>query len=121
MYALPGQTMAQLDEDLNTALALQPPHLSIYQLTVEPNTFFAKHPPTDLPVEDTAYDMLESHHCTQLIMGMQRYEVSAYAQGRSRGAGTTPTTGNLATTWCGRRRDSKLSFAHRVVRMVKHR
>ena len=45
MYALPGQTLAQLDEDLDQALALKPPHLSIYHLTLEPNTLFAKYPP----------------------------------------------------------------------------
>ena len=45
MYALPGQSLAQLDQDLDTALGFAPPHLSIYHLTVEPNTYFAKFPP----------------------------------------------------------------------------
>ena len=45
MYALPGQTLAQLEQDLAQALALMPPHLSIYHLTIEPNTYFAKFPP----------------------------------------------------------------------------
>ena len=58
MYALPGQSMAELEEDVGTALALAPPHLSIYHLTIEPNTWFAKHPPT-LPEDDDAYAMLD--------------------------------------------------------------
>src|SRR5574343_1610092 len=55
MYALPGQTLADLDRDLDTALSFAPPHLSVYHLTLEPNTYFAKHPP-ELPDDDTAYD-----------------------------------------------------------------
>jgi oxygen-independent coproporphyrinogen-3 oxidase len=58
MYALPGQTLAQLHEDLDTALALGPPHLSIYHLTIEPNTVFAKYPPP-VPEDDLAYAMLD--------------------------------------------------------------
>ena len=46
MYALPGQTLAQLQADLDTALAFAPPHLSIYHLTIEPNTAFAQSPPS---------------------------------------------------------------------------
>ncbi len=45
MYALPGQSLADLQRDLDTALAFAPPHLSVYHLSIEPNTYFAKHPP----------------------------------------------------------------------------
>jgi coproporphyrinogen III oxidase-like Fe-S oxidoreductase len=45
MYALPGQTLAQCEADMRTALGFQPPHISIYHLTIEPNTVFAKFPP----------------------------------------------------------------------------
>ncbi|MDP1533387.1 MAG: radical SAM family heme chaperone HemW, partial [Rubrivivax sp.] len=55
MYALPGQTLAGLERDLAQALALRPPHLSIYHLTLEPNTWFASHPPA-LPDDDLASD-----------------------------------------------------------------
>ena len=55
MYALPGQTLAAFEADLNEALTFEPPHLSIYQLTIEPNTVFAKYPPNALPDEDTAF------------------------------------------------------------------
>ena len=47
MYALPGQSLADFDSDLAQALAFEPPHLSIYHLTIEANTFFAKHPPPE--------------------------------------------------------------------------
>jgi putative oxygen-independent coproporphyrinogen III oxidase len=78
MYALPGQTLATLRTDMATALALAPPHISIYHLTLEPNTYFARHPPT-LPDEDTAYDMLDLITDMTGAAGLQRYEVSAYA------------------------------------------
>lgn len=80
MYALPGQRMVDLDHDLRQALAFKPPHLSLYHLTIEPNTVFATQPPGDLPDEDTAFDMLD--HLTEATaqVGLNRYEVSAYAQ-----------------------------------------
>src|SRR5690606_26317371 len=53
MYALPGQTLAQLADDLSQALSFEPPHLSLYHLTLEPNTLFARFPPP-LPDEDQA-------------------------------------------------------------------
>lgn len=120
MYALPGQTLAQLDEDLHTALALAPPHLSIYHLTIEPNTVFAKFPPL-IPEDDTAYAMLD--RLTELtgVAGLQRYEVSAYARPGHR------CWHNL-NYWqfgdylgIGAGAHSKLSFAHRVVRQVRYR
>ena len=58
MYALPGQTLDGLAEDMRMALSLDPPHISIYQLTIEPNTFFAKFPPV-VPEHDTACAMLD--------------------------------------------------------------
>jgi oxygen-independent coproporphyrinogen-3 oxidase len=45
MYALPGQTLAECAADVDAALSFAPPHLSLYHLTIEPNTFFAVHPP----------------------------------------------------------------------------
>src|SRR5665647_3497060 len=79
MYALPGQTMENLEHDMRQALALQPPHISIYQLTIEPNTWFAKFPPV-LPEEDLAYAMLDRITEMTHSAGLQRYEVSAYAK-----------------------------------------
>ncbi|MCD7097632.1 radical SAM family heme chaperone HemW [Stenotrophomonas sp. MMGLT7] len=80
MYALPQQTLAQAEADLERAFALQPTHLSHYQLTLEPNTVFFARPPRGIPDEDAAWDMQE--HCQALLAaaGYAQYEVSAYAR-----------------------------------------
>ena len=80
MYALPGQTLAMAEYDIARAFALQPTHLSHYQLTLEPNTVFAAKPPAGIPDEDGAWDIQE--HCQRLIAaaGFNHYEVSAYAK-----------------------------------------
>lgn len=120
MYGLPGQDMAGLDADLQQALALQPPHLSIYHLTIEPNTYFAKFPPP-LPDDDLAYAMLDRITERGAAVGLQRYEVSAYARSGHR------CWHNL-NYWrfgdylgIGAGAHSKLSFPHRVVRQVRVR
>ena len=82
MYALPGQTLADVQRDVQTALSFAPPHLSVYHLSIEPNTYFAKHPPRQLPEDDQAYDMLDAITAATAAHGLQRYEVSAYAQPR---------------------------------------
>ena len=120
MYALPGQTLAHLEEDLDTLLAFEPPHVSVYHLTIEPNTVFAKFPP-QVPQDDDAYAMLDRITERTAMAGMQRYEVSAYAKPNHR------CWHNL-NYWqfgdylgIGAGAHSKLSFAHRVVRQVRHR
>ena len=121
MYALPGQTLAQLDADLDTALAFQPPHLSIYHLTVEPNTQFALAPPPGLPDDDLASDMLDRITERTAAAGLQRYEVSAFARPGHR------CTHNL-NYWMfgdylgiGAGAHGKLSYPHRVIRQVRWR
>ena len=80
MYALPQQTLAMAEHDLQRAFALQPAHVSHYQLTLEPNTVFFAKPPKGIPDDDAAWDMQE--HCQALLAaaGYAQYEVSAYAQ-----------------------------------------
>ncbi|PZO09459.1 MAG: oxygen-independent coproporphyrinogen III oxidase-like protein [Lysobacteraceae bacterium] len=80
MYALPGQDLAMALHDVERAIALQPAHLSHYQLTMEPNTAFAARPPEGLPDEDGAWDIQE--HCIERMAdaGYAQYEVSAYAR-----------------------------------------
>lgn len=80
MYALPQQTLAMAEHDVVRAIALQPAHLSHYQLTLEPNTVFAAKPPPGIPDDDGAWDMQE--RCQDLIAqaGYAQYEVSAYAR-----------------------------------------
>ena len=79
MYALPEQTLAESQTEIEQALALAPPHLSLYQLTLEANTVFAKHPPA-LPDEDAAATMHEWIVARLGTAGFQHYEVSAYAR-----------------------------------------
>ena len=80
MYALPGQTLAMAAYDIERAIALQPAHISHYQLTLEPNTLFAARPPAGIPDDDASWDIQE--HCQLLLAdaGYAQYEVSAYAR-----------------------------------------
>lgn len=121
MYALPGQDMADLQTDLATALSLKPPHLSIYHLTIEPNTLFAKHTPPGLPPDDLAYDMLDVITEQTAQQGLQRYEVSAFAKEGHRCWHNTNYWQFGDYLGLGAGAHSKLSFAHRVCRMVRHR
>ena len=120
MYALPGQTLAQLEQDVAQALSFAPPHLSIYHLTIEPNTYFAKFPPK-VPEEDDAYAMLD--RITEMTegAGLARYEVSAYAK-------PGHACWHNVNYWefgdylgIGAGAHGKLSFPHRVVRQVRNR
>ena len=121
MYALPGQTLAQLREDVATALAFAPPHLSVYHLTIEPNTFFAKHPPAGLPEDDDAYAMLDALTEATAGAGMQRYEVSAYARPGHACVHNRNYWQFGDYLGIGAGAHSKLSFAHRIVRQVRFR
>ena len=120
MYALPGQTLIDLKQDMATALSLAPPHISIYHLTIEPNTYFAKFPPV-IPEEDTAYDMLDLITDMTGAAGLYRYEVSAYAAQGHRCAHNLNYWQFGDYLGLGAGAHSKLSFAHRVVRQVRFR
>ncbi|MGH6609098.1 MAG: radical SAM family heme chaperone HemW [Burkholderiaceae bacterium] len=120
MYALPQQSLAELQADVEQALAMRPPHLSLYQLTLEPNTLFAKYPPV-LPDDDTSaamHDWLEPH---MLAAGYSRYEISAFAQParECRHNLNYWTFGDYLGIGAGAH--SKISFPHRVVRQVRFR
>ena len=120
MYALPGQDLAALKEDLDTALGFSPPHLSIYHLTLEPNTLFALHPPA-LPDNDLASDMLDLIVQRTAAVGLARYEVSAFAQ-------PGHNCRHNLNYWqfgdylgLGAGAHGKISFPHRVLRQVRWR
>ncbi len=78
MYALPEQSLQQVAEELRTALSYQPPHLSCYHLTLEPNTPFYLNPPS-LPDDDTAADMQTMIELQLAEAGYEHYETSAFA------------------------------------------
>jgi len=120
MYALPGQTLAGLTQDIQTALAFAPPHISIYHLTIEPNTVFAKFPPT-LPEDDLAYEMMDRITELTSAQGLSRYEVSAYAKPGHQCAHNLNYWQFGDYLGIGAGAHSKLSFAHRVVRQVRYR
>ena len=79
MYALPGQTLAEAEADLATALALGPGHLSCYHLTLEPNTAFAANPP-EVPDPDASADMQDAIEARLAAAGYRHYETSAFAK-----------------------------------------
>jgi oxygen-independent coproporphyrinogen-3 oxidase len=83
MYALPRQTLEDALADVERAIALQPGHISHYQLTLEPGTPFARRPPP-LPDHDAAWDMQEACQARLAEAGYAQYEVSAYAQASHR-------------------------------------
>lgn len=120
MYALPSQTLEEARQDVRTAIAYAPPHLSLYHLTLEPNTFFAKYPPV-IPDDDASADMQEMIEEETGAAGYQHYEVSAYAQpGRQ-------ARHNL-NYWqfgdylgIGAGAHTKLSFPHRVIRQARYK
>jgi oxygen-independent coproporphyrinogen-3 oxidase len=120
MYALPGQTLELLRADLDAALAFAPPHLSIYHLTLEPNTFFATHPPA-LPDEDLAAEMLDVIGARCAGVGLQRYEVSAFARPGHRCSHNLNYWQFGDYLGIGAGAHGKLSFPHRVLRQQRWR
>lgn len=120
MYALPGQTLDMLRADVQEALSFQPPHLSIYQLTLEPNTVFAKYPPP-LPLDDVAWAMLDAITDATTAAGLQRYEVSAYARAGHMCRHNVNYWQFGDYLGLGAGAHGKLSFAHRIVRQVRYR
>lgn len=79
MYGLPAQTTADMVADLRALLALQPEHVSWYELTLEPNTRFHHRPPP-LPDEDQLVEMMEQGQAILAARGYRQYEISAYAR-----------------------------------------
>jgi len=120
MYALPGQSLAECAADVAAALAFAPPHLSVYHLTIEPNTLFAHAPPA-LPDDDVAAAMLDRIVALTAQAGLDRYEVSAFARAghRSRHNVNYWEFGDYLGIGAGAH--GKISFPHRVVRQVRLR
>ena len=121
MYALPGQKLQHLQADLDAALAFEPPHLSVYHLTMEPNTVFATRPPPGLPDDDTAAQMLDLIVEATGAAGLQRYEVSAFARPGHRCAHNLNYWQFGDYLGIGAGAHGKISFPHRVLRQMRWR
>lgn len=120
MYALPGQTPADVESDLAQALSFAPPHLSFYHLTIEPNTLFHRYPPK-LPDDDTAADIEDAIACALGAAGYAHYETSAHARAGQECRHNLNYWRFGDYLGIGAGAHSKLSFPGRVVRQVRHK
>jgi oxygen-independent coproporphyrinogen-3 oxidase len=118
MYALPGQSLDECTTDIRRALAYGTQHLSVYHLSIEPNTVFAKFPPV-VPCDDDAALMQESIDSMTAESGFEHYEISAYAR-------TGKASRHNLNYWhfgdylgIGAGAHGKLSFPERVVRQAR--
>lgn len=121
MFALPGQSLAACRTDLKTAMAFGTEHLSLYNLTLEPNTVFAKYPPAGLPDDDMAAAMQDSVAELAEEGGWQRYEVSAYARPGARSRHNLNYWEFGDYLGIGPGAHGKLSFPDRIVRQSRLR
>ncbi len=120
MFALPQQTLAECEADIETALSFKPPHLSLYHLTLEPNTLFAKFPPA-LPDDDQSADMQDWIHERTSGAGYGRYEVSAYAQPDRQCRHNLNYWRFGDYLGIGAGAHTKLSFPNRIVRQARYK
>ncbi len=120
MYGLPQQTLEEAEQDMRAALEFVPQHVSCYQLTLEPNTLFHRHPPT-LPGEDESGEMGRCIEALLATHGYRHYETSAFAQPgkQSRHNLNYWQFGDYLGIGAGAH--SKLSFPDRVVRQARHK
>jgi len=120
MYGLPMQSLEEASSDLQTALSFQTDHVSLYQLTLEPNTLFAKFPPP-LPNEDLIAEMQSSLIAQLTSAGLHRYEISAYAKHKSECFHNLNywTFGDYLGIGAGAH--GKISFPDKIIRTVKER
>jgi putative oxygen-independent coproporphyrinogen III oxidase len=120
MYALPSQTLEEARQDVQTAIAFAPPHLSLYHLTMEPNTVFAKYPPV-VPDDDASADMQDMIAEETTAAGYQHYEVSAYAQPKRQARHNINYWEFGDYLGIGAGAHTKLSFPHRVIRQARYK
>lgn len=120
MFALPGQRIDELKRDLSDVLECVPEHLSIYQLTIEPHTWFYRYPPK-LPDDDLASEMQFEIESIANECGYDHYEVSAFAKPDRRCLHNINYWEFGDYVGIGAGAHSKLSGAEGVTRIVKHK
>src|SRR5450830_981303 len=120
MYALPSQSVDEARRDIQTAIDCAPPHLSLYHLTLEPNTLFAKYPPA-VPDDDVSADMQDMITELTTAAGYQHYAVSAYAKPKHQARHNRNYWQFGDYLGIGAGAHSKLSFPHRVLRQARYK
>ncbi|WP_194721556.1 radical SAM family heme chaperone HemW [Noviherbaspirillum malthae] len=120
MYALPSQTLEEARSDVAAAIGFAPPHLSLYHLTLEPNTYFAKHPPV-VPDDDASAEMQDMIAGLTSEAGYQHYEVSAYAKAGRKAKHNLNYWEFGDYLGIGAGAHSKISFPHRIVRQMRYK
>ena len=118
MYGLPEQTLAESENDLSTALSFETNHLSLYHLTMEANTVFAKYPP-ELPDDDATAAMQQMLIEKTAAAGYQNYEISAYARTNQRSRHNLNYWEFGDYLGIGAGAHSKISFPHRMIRQAR--
>jgi oxygen-independent coproporphyrinogen-3 oxidase len=121
IYGLPSQTLSELEDDINKAVSFDTTHLSLYNLTVEPNTQFYAKPPEHLPDNDLCYQMQDLIVNNLSQHGYSRYEVSAYAKDAN-------FCQHNLNYWqfgdylgVGAGAHGKISFHDKIIRQVRHK
>lgn len=120
MYALPQQNLAQAKNDIQKALESGAPHISAYQLTLEPNTLFHRYPPA-LPTEDLAADMQELIEAELLHAGYQHYEVSAFAKPKHRAQHNINYWQFGDYLGIGAGAHAKISLPNKIIRQIRYK
>ena len=120
MYALPGQTLDEALQDVQTALSFSPQHLSCYHLTLEPNTLFHRNPPP-LPDDDASSDMQQRIEELLAAAGYQHYETSAFARPKRRARHNLNYWQFGDYLGIGAGAHSKLSFPDRILRQARYK
>jgi len=118
MYALPEQTLLEAETDVSAAVEFAPQHLSVYHLTIEPNTYFHRYPPR-VPDEHLAADMQETIESLLAEHGYVHYETSAFARAGYQCRHNTNYWLFGDYLGIGAGAHSKISFADRIVRQMR--
>lgn len=121
MYGLPKQSVTDAVSDVNLAISFKPTHLSFYNLTIEPNTQFAKFVPENLPDNDTCYTMQDKIINALALHGYQRYEVSAFSLKNCQSQHNLNYWRFGDYLGIGAGAHSKLSFHDKIIRQIRHK
>lgn len=121
MYGLPNQSIDQALNDISRACDFKPTHISAYNLTLEPNTHFAKFPPNSMPDNDLCFEIEQAIHSKLAQQGYARYEISAFAKPNSRAWHNLNYWQFGDYLGIGAGAHSKISTANSIIRQVRHK